>query len=110
MCLGQWIMRIRVSQLPDFEKISIPSAYIRTLMKIFLGLISLFTIPITKGRRAIHDFAVGSIVITANSDKLPSIKIEKQEMETGAFYAIIFVVIFFSLVLALDLFCRALYC
>ena len=70
--LGQWIMKIRVRKLPNLEKISIISAYIRIFIKIFLGLISFFTIPITKGRRAIHDFAVGSIVIDARYQQLTS--------------------------------------
>ena len=38
--LGQWIIRIRVRKLPNFEKGSILSAYIRIFIKIFWGLIS----------------------------------------------------------------------
>ena len=106
LTLGQWIMRIRVRRLSDFERISIPTAYIRTFVKIFLGLISLFTVPVTKGKRAIHDFVVGSIVINANSVKTPSITIEKQEIQSGAFYAIIFVAMFFALVLVINLLCQ----
>jgi uncharacterized RDD family membrane protein YckC len=61
--LGQKLTGIRVRKLSSKEKLSIPRAYLRIFVKLFLGLISFFTIPFSKSRRAIHDFAVGSIVI-----------------------------------------------
>jgi uncharacterized RDD family membrane protein YckC len=63
--LGQRITGIRVRSVVTYKKISIPAAYLRIITKIFLGFISLLSIPITKERRAIHDFASGSIVIMA---------------------------------------------
>ncbi len=63
--LGQKITGIRVRTIESYENISIPAAYLRIIIKIFLGFISLLSIPITKDRRAIHDFASGSIVIMA---------------------------------------------
>jgi len=45
------------------ENISIPAAYLGIIVKIALGFISLVAIVFTKDRRAIHDFAAGSIVI-----------------------------------------------
>jgi len=61
--LGQKITKIRVRTATTHEHISIPAAYLRVVVKILLGLISFFTIPISKNRRAIHDFASGSVVI-----------------------------------------------
>lgn len=63
--LGQKLMGIRIRDQKNLKKISIASAYIRLLIKIVLGIISFLTIPVSKDRKAIHDFAVGSIVIRA---------------------------------------------
>ena len=63
LAVGQKITGIRVRKRVSLRHISIPAAYLRTLIKVFLGLISFFTIPFAKERRAIHDFAVGSVVI-----------------------------------------------
>lgn len=63
--IGQKITGIRVRTYGGYQKISIPAAYLRVFIKILLGLISLLSIPLTKDRRAIHDFASGSIVIMA---------------------------------------------
>ena len=62
---GQKIMRIRVRSIKTKDKISIFQAYIRILIKIVLGIISFFSIPFTKNKRALHDFAAGSVVIYA---------------------------------------------
>jgi len=61
--LGQMLTSIRVRTLFLRDKISIPSAYFRIAVKIFLGVFSFFTIPYTKNKRAIHDFAAGTVVI-----------------------------------------------
>jgi uncharacterized RDD family membrane protein YckC len=63
--VGQKITGIRVRTVATYENISIPAAYLRIIIKISLGFISLLSIPLTKDRRAIHDFASGSIVIMA---------------------------------------------
>lgn len=63
--LGQKVMGVRIRQQLNLEKISLASAYIRLFIKILLGIISFLTIPVTRDRKAIHDFAVGSIVIRA---------------------------------------------
>jgi uncharacterized RDD family membrane protein YckC len=65
--LGQKLLGIRVRSKQTLEKISLPAAYIRIVVKIILGFISFLTIPISKERRALHDFAAGSIVIDARS-------------------------------------------
>jgi uncharacterized RDD family membrane protein YckC len=67
--LGQKIMKIRVRSIKTKDKISIIQAYIRILIKIVLGIISFFSIPFTKNKRALHDFAAGSVVIYAYSSK-----------------------------------------
>jgi uncharacterized RDD family membrane protein YckC len=61
--IGQWIMGIRVRDYKKGVKISIPSAYVRIVIKIVLGFISFLTIPIDSAKRGIHDIVVGSIVI-----------------------------------------------
>jgi uncharacterized RDD family membrane protein YckC len=61
--LGQKIMRIRVRKYPSMERISIPMAYTRIIVKGLLGILSFFTLPFSQNRRAIHDMAARSIVI-----------------------------------------------
>jgi uncharacterized RDD family membrane protein YckC len=65
--LGQKVTGIRVRTLSTHKRISIPRAYLRFFWKVLLGIISFFTIPFTKDKRAIHDFAVGSVVIYEKS-------------------------------------------
>jgi uncharacterized RDD family membrane protein YckC len=60
--LGQKITGIRVRSLEDNHNISLIRAYVRIVVKLFLGIISFFTIPFSKKKRAIHDMAVGSLV------------------------------------------------
>jgi uncharacterized RDD family membrane protein YckC len=61
--LGQKITGIRVRSQSAGRRISIFQAYLRILVKLLLGIISFFTIPFSKNKRAIHDFAVGSLVV-----------------------------------------------
>jgi len=61
--IGQKIAGIRVRKIGSLEKISMPAAYIRIIAKLFLGIISFLAIVFSRERRAIHDFAAGSIVI-----------------------------------------------
>ena len=63
--LGQKITGIRVRTNGSYSKISIPAAYLRIIIKILLGFISLLSIPFTRDRRGVHDFASGSVVIMA---------------------------------------------
>jgi len=63
--IGQKITGIRIRTFKSNEKISIISAYLRIILKLFLGFYSLLAIPFTMDRRAIHDFAAGSVVIMA---------------------------------------------
>jgi uncharacterized RDD family membrane protein YckC len=63
--LGQKISGIRVRKIDSYGNISIPAAYLRIVIKIVLGFISLLSIPCTRDRRAIHDFVSGSIVVMA---------------------------------------------
>ena len=61
--LGQFIMHIRIRNEDGMKRISIPKAYARIFIKIFLGIISFISIPLNKGHRGIHDYIVGSIVL-----------------------------------------------
>lgn len=62
--LGQYVMGIRVRRASDPEShINLLAAYVRYLVKIFLGFISLFTIVFTRRRQAIHDLVTRSVMI-----------------------------------------------
>jgi uncharacterized RDD family membrane protein YckC len=61
--LGQKITGIRVRNYQNYNNIGYFAALYRYLLKGILGFISLFSIVFSKDKRAIHDFAVDSIVI-----------------------------------------------
>ena len=65
--IGRKIMDVRVRKRINLKKISIAAAYVRIAIKILLGIISFVTIPVSKEKRGIHDFAANSIVIEVNS-------------------------------------------
>lgn len=65
--LGQKVMGIRVRRISSLKKISLLQAYVRVVVKILLGFISFFSILFSERKRAIHDFASGSIVLEAAS-------------------------------------------
>lgn len=62
--LGNKVAGIRVRKFNEEEKkLSLENSYIRFIVKLILGVISFFTVTSNKSKRAIHDFASGSIVI-----------------------------------------------
>jgi uncharacterized RDD family membrane protein YckC len=62
--VGQRLTGVRVRRYADpEEKIGILAAYVRFAVKILLGAISFLTLAFTKEKRAIHDFAAGSIML-----------------------------------------------
>lgn len=61
--LGQCVTGIRVRKMNHVDHINLIQAYLRIFVKLILGIISFFTIPFSKNKRAIHDMAVGSLVI-----------------------------------------------
>jgi uncharacterized RDD family membrane protein YckC len=65
--LGQALMRIRVRTPDELQRIRLPQAFGRMLVKYLLGIISFVTVPARKDRRAIHDLSSGTIVIDATS-------------------------------------------
>lgn len=60
--IGQKITGIRVRQLDSGERLSVFNACIRSVVKLLLGIVSFFSIPVTRKRRALHDLAAGSVV------------------------------------------------
>ena len=70
--LGQCAMLFRVRTFDDHERIGLARAYGRFLVKATLGIISLFTIPASRERRAIHDMTAGTIVINSPSERSTS--------------------------------------
>jgi len=62
--LGNYLMKIRVRKFGDNNKrINLLQSYIRFVVKILLGWLSFVTINSNKERRAIHDFAAGTVMI-----------------------------------------------
>lgn len=61
--IGQYLMKVRVRRYDNGEHIGISRAYGRIIMKVLLGWVSLVTIAVTTGRRAVHDLSSGSIVV-----------------------------------------------
>lgn len=62
--LGQKVAGVRVRKYSDSSKtINIAQAYLRFIIKFFLGFISFFTITTNKERRAMHDLISGTVVI-----------------------------------------------
>ncbi len=62
--LGNLFIGLRIRKFEDHtEKISFQHALLRYFIKLLLGSISFLTIHSNKQKRAIHDFAAGSVVI-----------------------------------------------
>ncbi|OGW26198.1 MAG: hypothetical protein A2X59_03110 [Nitrospirae bacterium GWC2_42_7] len=67
--LGQKLTSIRVRDAGSRQKISLVSAFVRSFVKLILGIISFFSIPFTRKKRGVHDFAASSVVIFNYQDK-----------------------------------------
>jgi len=64
--MGHMIIGIRVKRARNEQKnIFFPLAIVRFIIKAFLGVISLITVTGNIKRKAIHDFAAGSVVVYA---------------------------------------------
>ena len=64
--IGNYLMGIRVRRAGDETKrINILQAYIRFFIKFLLGWISFLSMHSNPQKRAIHDFAAGSVMIAA---------------------------------------------
>lgn len=64
--VGQRVTGIRVRRHNDqAQRISIARAYLRTGVKVLLGVCSFFAMGFNNERRAAHDLAVGSVVLDA---------------------------------------------
>lgn len=62
--IGHMLMNIRVKRNSGEQKnILFPLALIRFIIKVFLGWLSLLTVIGSNQKKAIHDMAVGSVVI-----------------------------------------------
>lgn len=68
--IGQLLMNIRVRAFNNPErKLNFFFVLVRIIVKIFLGWISFITITFNTNRRAIHDFASNSIMISIHIKK-----------------------------------------
>jgi hypothetical protein len=68
--IGQLLMNIRVRSFKNPEKrLNILLVFLRFIVKIFLGWLSFITVTLNINRRAIHDFASGSIMIANKLEK-----------------------------------------
>ena len=71
--IGQRVTGIRVRSIDDPEyRLNLLQAYIRIIVKIFLGWLSFITINFNPEHRAIHDFAGSSVVILIKPDDGPA--------------------------------------
>jgi uncharacterized RDD family membrane protein YckC len=62
--LGNYLMKIRVRKNSnEDQKINLIQAYARFVVKFLLGWLSFLTIGLNEKRRAIHDFASGTVMI-----------------------------------------------
>ena len=69
--LGQRTQKITVKKASNEEKnISILSAFVRYLLKVLLGVVSLFTVSFNPEKKAIHDLLSGSIVLYKSDGSL----------------------------------------
>ena len=67
--LGNYVKGIRVKSYADTNKrINILQAFIRYVLKILLGWLSFLTIGTDPKRRAIHDMAAGSVMLSVNKE------------------------------------------
>ena len=65
--LGQALMRFRVVDNGNMNRVPLVRVYTRVIVKYVLGFISALTIPARADRRAIHDLTVDSIVVDVRS-------------------------------------------
>lgn len=66
--LGQYLTKIRVRKQENInQKLIFPMALFRFIIKIFLGIISFFTVSTNEQKRAIHDMVSQSVVIDISS-------------------------------------------
>ena len=66
--LGQAMFGIRVIDENTLTRLPFYRAFIRFVIKLFGGTISLAVVPLSKKRKAIHDMVVGSVVVFANQE------------------------------------------
>jgi uncharacterized RDD family membrane protein YckC len=64
---GQALMRLRVRDVEGLKRISVNFAYLRALTKYALGMVSFFSVPLRRDRRALHDLVAQTIVIEASA-------------------------------------------
>jgi uncharacterized RDD family membrane protein YckC len=68
--VGQFAMGIRVRRYHAVaERISLPAAYLRYVLKLLLGFFSFFAMSFNRERRALHDLAAGSIVVDSRTSQ-----------------------------------------
>jgi uncharacterized RDD family membrane protein YckC len=68
--IGHMLIGIRVKrESNNLKNISFPFAVLRYVIKAILGIISFLTVAGNEKRKAIHDYAAGSIVIYIKPDK-----------------------------------------
>jgi uncharacterized RDD family membrane protein YckC len=65
---GQWLMGFRVRRDEEpAERIGVPAALVRYVVKGVLGFFSFFAISFTRRRRALHDMVAGSVAVDVRS-------------------------------------------
>jgi len=62
--LGQLLFRFRIRQRATLQRIPIHLSLVRSVLKLLLGGYSMIAIIFNRERRAVHDYATGSIAIS----------------------------------------------
>lgn len=66
--IGQRITGIKVVSISPMSRLGLINMYVRYVIKLLLGWISLFAIGFNKQRRAIHDLVSHTIVLSKDSE------------------------------------------
>src|SRR5262249_35735800 len=72
--LGQRLMGLRVRRVGGpTRRVSPPAGWLRCVLKLGLRVISFRTLALSRERRAIHDFASGSVVLDARAPSVVAV-------------------------------------
>lgn len=103
--IGHHLLKLKVRDVRNGKNINIFTAFIRFILKTFLGTVSLLFVLTTRKHQAIHDFCANSIVVYKDPEKVPEYEAltERVIEEEGYIYPSklrrIFMIILYNLLL-----------
>lgn len=86
--IGHHLLKLKVQDVSNTKNINIFLAFIRFILKILLGIISLIFVLTTRKHQAIHDFLANSIVVYKDPKQVPEYEalVERVIEEEGYIY------------------------